>query len=133
MIRTAALVAALLSSVPAVAQDVNHVPAMGSSPDEGRALLEPICNRFVLAEEQYLTCTWDTGEALTGSYTKSGRLYYVQWLFPPGERPNLEPIVGGLGFPLTRVPSRLPARPTSTRCIFGTARSKPTRVPTKPQ
>jgi hypothetical protein len=86
-------------------QDVGHVPAIGSSPDEGRALLGPLCETFILAEEQYLTCTWQsTGEALTGSYTKTGRLFYVQWLLPPGERPDLEDIVAGLEFPLTASP-----------------------------
>ena len=104
MTRIVMLVASFALCVPALAQDTSHVPAIGSSPDEGRSLLEPLCDSFVLAEEQYLTCTWRTGEALTGSYTSTGKLYYVQWLFPPGERSNLEPIVAGLGFPLTTIP-----------------------------
>lgn len=105
MIRRAAVLGTVFALVaPTSAQDVSRVPAIGSSPDEGRALLGEICDAFVLAEEQFLTCTWETGEALTASYTTTGRLFYAQWLLPPGERPNLEPIVAGLGFPLTTVP-----------------------------
>jgi hypothetical protein len=104
MMRILGLVVAVAIAQPAFAQDISRVPLIGSSPNEGRALLESSCDKFVLAEEQYLTCTWGTGEALTGSYTKTGKLYYVQWLFPSGARPDLEPIVKGLGFPLTQEP-----------------------------
>ena len=102
MIRIAALIIAIGCTLPVWAQDVRHLPAVGSSAAEGRALLEPICERFVFAEEKYLTCTWDsTSEVITASYTNKGRLYYMQWLPVPIDAPKssiVDSVVAVLGF-----------------------------------
>ena len=103
MIRFAPLlIAAMALALPAAAQDVSHVPAVGSSAAEGRALLEPLCDRFIFAEEKALTCTWDvTGEVITASYTNKGRLYYMQWLPGSSYIPTtkmVEDTVAALGF-----------------------------------
>jgi len=90
-------VAALIAS-PVSAQDARHVPAIGSSPAEVEATLKPLCADWVLNEEKWLTCKFGGSEAVTGSFTTTGKLFHTMWQLPGDPKPDGAKIAALLGF-----------------------------------
>jgi hypothetical protein len=96
--RIVALAVAALIASPAWAQVARHVPAIGSSPAEAEQTLKPLCETWVLAEQKWLTCTFGGGEAVTGSYTATGKLFHTMWQIPGDTHPVAADVAALLGF-----------------------------------
>ena len=96
--RIAVLALAAVIALPAAAQDARHVPVIGSGPAEAEATLKPLCATWVLEQEKWLTCRFEGGEAVTGSYTTTGKLFHTMWQFPGDTSPAAADIAALLGF-----------------------------------
>jgi hypothetical protein len=74
------------------------VPALGSSPAEVEATLKPLCGDWVLNEQKWLTCRYGGNEAVTGSFTTTGKLFHTMWQIPGDRKPVAAEIALLLGF-----------------------------------